>query len=271
MSPTSASTAVFPEGDVALPKGSLILVTGATGYIAGHIINEALLLGYKVRGTVRSEEKGEQIKKSFSDEKFETVVVSDLTDSHAFDKACKGCDGVIHAATVVNFSPDPNEVIPPTVAGAVNALQSAKRAGTVKRFVYTSSSTAATMPILDRKFSIGKDTWNEVTVNRVKQMREPFKKEDAMDVYGASKTEAERAVWEFVRAEKPEFVVNTVLPNANFGKVIAGTAGATGGFVISIFKGEFQPMFPPRKSQLFLEPDGKALLTVNRMVRGHSG
>jgi dihydroflavonol-4-reductase len=31
-----------------------ILVTGASGYIAGYIIQELLALGYNVRGTVRS-------------------------------------------------------------------------------------------------------------------------------------------------------------------------------------------------------------------------
>ncbi|MEO6026865.1 MAG: GDP-mannose 4,6-dehydratase, partial [Candidatus Binatia bacterium] len=32
----------------------LVLVTGATGYIAGHCIRELLEHGYRVRGTVRS-------------------------------------------------------------------------------------------------------------------------------------------------------------------------------------------------------------------------
>ena len=32
----------------------LVLVTGATGYIAGHCIRELMEHGYRVRGTVRS-------------------------------------------------------------------------------------------------------------------------------------------------------------------------------------------------------------------------
>jgi uncharacterized protein YbjT (DUF2867 family) len=40
-----------------LPKGSTILVTGVTGYIGTWVASEALSLGYKVRGAVRSVEK----------------------------------------------------------------------------------------------------------------------------------------------------------------------------------------------------------------------
>ena len=50
------------EKDLALPKWSKILVTGATGYVAAHIITEALNLRYLMRGTVPSEEKGTQTK-----------------------------------------------------------------------------------------------------------------------------------------------------------------------------------------------------------------
>jgi len=38
-----------PPGD-----DSLVLVTGASGYIAGHIIKLLLERGYRVRGTIRS-------------------------------------------------------------------------------------------------------------------------------------------------------------------------------------------------------------------------
>ena len=38
----------------ALPTGSRILVTAANGYIASHVVDQLLVLGYAVRGTIRA-------------------------------------------------------------------------------------------------------------------------------------------------------------------------------------------------------------------------
>ncbi|PIG87846.1 hypothetical protein AARAC_009850 [Aspergillus arachidicola] len=38
----------------ALPKGSRVLVTGANSYIASHVVDQLLQLGYLVRGTIRA-------------------------------------------------------------------------------------------------------------------------------------------------------------------------------------------------------------------------
>ena len=37
--------------DLAIPRSSWVLVTGATGHLATHTIHEFLVLGYKVRKT----------------------------------------------------------------------------------------------------------------------------------------------------------------------------------------------------------------------------
>lgn len=64
-----------------VPAGSKVLVTGANGFIAAWVVRTLLEKGYAVRGTVRSEEKGEPLKKIFADykDKFEIVVVEDIT------------------------------------------------------------------------------------------------------------------------------------------------------------------------------------------------
>ena len=43
----------------------IAVVTGATGYAAGHIIKGLVQRGYHVRGTVRSKGKAEQLTKLF--------------------------------------------------------------------------------------------------------------------------------------------------------------------------------------------------------------
>ena len=58
-----------------------VLVTGANGYIAVWIVKSLLEAGFAVRGTVRSESKATHLRSLFraSGEKFETVVVPDIT------------------------------------------------------------------------------------------------------------------------------------------------------------------------------------------------
>lgn len=81
------------EGAV-LPKGSLILVTGANGYVASHVVDQFLRLGYKVRGTVRDSKKNAWVEKYFHDkygtESFELAEVKDLADPEALKKALEG-------------------------------------------------------------------------------------------------------------------------------------------------------------------------------------
>ncbi|OCK81425.1 NAD(P)-binding protein [Lepidopterella palustris CBS 459.81] len=229
---------------LALPKNSLILVTGATGYIASNIIAEALSIGYRVRGTIRSQSKANETAKVFSSPRYETAIVSDMASPGAFDEAVKGVDAIIHTASVMSFSPNPHDVVLATVAGAAGILASAAKEKSVKRFVYTSSSTAATIPKPNQRFKITKDTWNdEALVEAWKPP--PYGDDRAFAVYAASKTEAERAVWKFVEEEKPSFTVNCVLPNANMGRVLA-SPGATGDWVRSVFLGNVPVDSPPQ-------------------------
>lgn len=81
------------EGAI-LPKGSWILVTGANGYVASHVIDQLLRLGYNARGTVRDAQKSSWLTSYFSkkypDAKFELVEVKDLTSAEALTKAAEG-------------------------------------------------------------------------------------------------------------------------------------------------------------------------------------
>ena len=182
--------------DLALPKGSL-LVTGATGYIASHIINEALSIRYRVRGTVRPTSKAEQTERLFRSPEYETVIAEDIAREGVFDEAVKGVDTIVHTASVMSFSPNPHEVIPVTIAGATGILKSTAREKRIKRLVYTSSSTAATIPKPGKKFKIGRNTWDDEAA-RDAWAPPPNNADRAFTVYAASKTEAERAVWKSV-------------------------------------------------------------------------
>jgi nucleoside-diphosphate-sugar epimerase len=193
--------------DPAIPLESLILITGVNGLIASHVADQCLSAGYCVRGTTRDAKKNGWISSVFSSkygaDKFELFEVKDMTKDGAFDAAVKGCVGVIHVASNMTFSTNYDEVVGDAVNGALEALKSAKQEISVKRFVFTSSSTAATLPRPGEKFTVHKDTWDDEAVRLAKE-----ENPDAFTVYAASKTEAERNVWNWVQKNKPSFVVN---------------------------------------------------------------
>lgn len=134
---------------------------------------------------------------------------------------------------------DPNEVIPPTIAAATNLMHSAAKVSTIKRVVYTSSSTALTMPKPNQKIHVDTSTWNEEAI-KAAWAPAPYEKERGYTVYGASKTLAEQKCWEFVKKENPGFTLNTVLPYFNIGPGInpVGGPGSTGGTLLRFYLGE---------------------------------
>lgn len=64
-----------------IAPGAKVLVTGANGFLAVHVVETFLKHGYSVRGTIRSQGKGVHLHKLFSSygDKFETVIVKDIT------------------------------------------------------------------------------------------------------------------------------------------------------------------------------------------------
>lgn len=109
-----------------------VLVSGANGYIAIWVVRTLLEKGYSVRGTVRSADKGQHLKETFSHYdtgKLELVVVEDITmvclkwllsrhidvdiytmvQEGAFDEAVKGVDAILHTASPFHLdAEDPN-------------------------------------------------------------------------------------------------------------------------------------------------------------------
>jgi len=207
--------------NLALPLGSLVVVSGASGNIASHVIDQLLAAGYRVRGTVRSVKNKSWVEKHFTEkygpDKISLCEVPDMGVPGAFDASMKGAAGFIHVATPVMQEVDPNAAIPTVVEGALNVLRAAAAEPSVKRVVLTSSSGACTAPKPNFEFVINKDTWNEEAV-RDAWAPPPYEGlERRLAVYYAAKTQSEQAAWEWVRENKPGFVLNTVLPNANFG------------------------------------------------------
>lgn len=140
---------------------------------------------------------------------FSYEVVPDILKPDAFDEALKkhpDAVGFFHTASPVSFSKEDyeNDVILPAISGTTNVITAIKRcAPQIKRFVYTSSFAAVGFYGATKKDTVTEDSWN------------PIARDGAFDgqaAYRVSKTWAEKAVWEFVDKEKPNFTFNTVNP-----------------------------------------------------------
>jgi len=249
-----------------LPQGSTVLVTGANGFIGSHIIDQILKLGYNVRGTVRDPKKNAWVQEYFDKKhgtgRFSLVQVTDFTKPGCFDEAVKGVDAVAHVASDLNFQTDANAVVTPMVNAVKSLLEAASKEPKVKSVVLTSSSTAATAPKPNVKFSVDKNTWNEEDVKLA--WAEKFDDENRRKwaVYGASKTQGEQALWEFVKEKKPHFKANTILPNANYGPILdpANQSASTGGWITAILKGGVEGLAKSIPPQYFVHVQDTARL-----------
>lgn len=210
---TTASTTTKPASE------QTILVTGASGFVAAHVLTSFLSAGYKVRGTVRSESTAEKVKQTHAQyaSQLTFAIVEDIRAPNAFDDAVKGVDGVIHTASPFQFDVSDNEkeLLLPAINGTKSILDAvAKHASQVRRVVVTSSFAAIIdMGKADPKgYVYSEKDWNPCSYEDAKNGPGPV-------AYCASKAFAERAAFDFVEERKPAFDVATICPPMVYGPV----------------------------------------------------
>ncbi|KJJ31293.1 putative NAD dependent epimerase/dehydratase [Aspergillus flavus AF70] len=198
-----------------------VLITGASGFIATHIVESFLRAGYNVRGTVRSERTANRVRYAFQEykEKLSFVIVSDVVAAKAFDEAVEGVTGVIHTAAPFQTEVEDKErdLLQPAIEGTINLLDSIKRNGhQVRRVVHTSSfGDILDASKGDRPGHIYTEAdWNPMTYAEALSESTP----DVVS-YCAGKTMAEHAAWDFMATENPSFDLVTICPPYVFGPV----------------------------------------------------
>ncbi|KAI5477461.1 D-lactaldehyde dehydrogenase [Pseudohyphozyma bogoriensis] len=211
-----------------------VLVTGASGFLAVHVVVTALKQGYTVRGTVRSAEKGkyldELLKKEGLEKNWSWVIVEDLEKEGAFNEAVKGVDAIEHTASPFHFRvEDPYvDLINPAVNGTKALLNAALTEPKVQRVVITSSFASILSP-KDGLYTYSEKDWNEFSVG---QVEEQGKNVHPGQAYRASKTLAEQAAWDFVKEHtkdgKAPFDIATVNPPLILGPLLHQFSGAKG-------------------------------------------
>lgn len=171
-----------------------IIVTGASGFIAKHIIAELLRRGHAVRGTLRDMAKADDVRRAVqragADPAGLTFVTADLLSDTGWDEAFAGATLVAHTASPFPIQQPDNaeDVIRPARDGTIRVLQAATRAG-VRRVVITSSTVAifygpVAAPADEHIYSEA-DVTDETS--------------ETITPYIRSKTMAENAAWQFQR------------------------------------------------------------------------
>jgi nucleoside-diphosphate-sugar epimerase len=119
---------IDPEG------GDVCLVTGASGFIGGHIAARLVKDGYQVRCLVRASSDTAALERLGVE-----LVVSDLTDAPSLLSAAEGCRFVVHCGAKVTDWGSAQELVRVNVHGTRHVLEAAARAD-VDRFVHVSTT-----------------------------------------------------------------------------------------------------------------------------------
>lgn len=202
----------------------LVLITGATGHLGFRVLRFALEAGYHVRAAVRSEQKAGILKSNsvlqatpgVSNLSF--VIIPDFLVPGAFDEAAKDTKYIIHVASplVTNLPKEGDDLdrhfIQPAVQGTLGVFESARKVGSVRRIVVTSSAVAV-LPIAAFAGGDGK-TYSADT--RVPEIEPPF--DNGTVAYVASKVAALNRAEAWIKAEQPSFDIVHIHPSFIFGR-----------------------------------------------------
>jgi len=136
--------------------GKQVLVTGAGGFIASHLVERLVAEGANVRAFVRYNSRGDAgLLCMLPADVFSqvNVIAGDLRDSEAIRAAMQGVDTVFHLGALIAIPYSylhPREVVDTNIMGTLNVLMAARDLG-VGRVVHTSTSevfgTALYVPI----------------------------------------------------------------------------------------------------------------------------
>ncbi|KNZ74715.1 NADPH-dependent methylglyoxal reductase GRE2 [Termitomyces sp. J132] len=240
--------------------GDKILVSGANGYIAIWVVRRFLEKGYAVRGTVWSADKGKYLEeyfKSYSD-KFEIVVVQDITKEGAFDEM------LLHTQRL--RSTWMLQLYKPAVNGTVSILKSAQKNGSnVKRVVMTSSAASVLEIGVDKIFT--EANWNELAVREVKEQGDAA---PGMTKYRASKTLAEKSAWEFYNANKAnlEWDLSILNPPFVFGPAIHELESPDA--LNTSLRQWYDAVLGNNQNETFLKVQGSAYIDVRDVAEAHT-
>ena len=204
-----------------------VLVTGATGFIGLHCIQQLLEQGYAVNGTLRSMQRESEVRESLEKHNTSTENLSlfpvDLMSDEGWDQAMESCDYLLHVASPFVLSNETEEFfVKPAVEGALRALKFADKHN-IKKVVLT-SSFAAVGDTFDGTTSFNETHWSDTS-------------NDKMSFYSKSKTLAEKAAWDYVQENNVSFPLTVINPVGVLGPSLSDDVGISNSMILRMLNG----------------------------------
>ncbi|GAB5389642.1 MAG: NAD-dependent epimerase/dehydratase family protein [Alphaproteobacteria bacterium] len=175
-----------------------VMVTGATGYVAGWLVKRLLEQGLTVHAPVRDPSNPDKIahlQQAAEDAPGNIrFFKADLLDEGSYAEAIEGCQLVFHTASPFTLGGnDPQkQLVDPALKGTRNVLEQANKTPTVKRVVLTSSCAAIYGDNADAE-NVPNGIFTEAQWNESSSLEH--------NPYPYSKTVAEREAWKIAGAQ----------------------------------------------------------------------
>lgn len=177
------------HGTSHVKKSTCIFITGGTGLVGSHLINELASHGKHVKALYRSQVPDIKIK-----DKVEWVK-GDILDVVSLDEAMKDAEQVYHCAAIVSFDPkQKHQMFATNIEGTANVVNAAINAR-IKKLCFVSSVAALGQKGKGREIDESMN-WNEDTGN---------------SNYGKSKYYSEMEVWRGIGEGLKAVIVNPAI------------------------------------------------------------
>ncbi|MEM7800751.1 MAG: NAD-dependent epimerase/dehydratase family protein, partial [Chloroflexota bacterium] len=181
-----------------IDKSRPVMITGATGYVAGWIVKRLLEEGLTIHAPVRDPNNPDKLK--YLNELASALpgdinfFQADLLEEGSYAEAMAGCQIVFHTASPFSFNIDDpqKQLVEPALRGTKNILAEANRTESVYRVVLTSSVVAIYSDAIDLN-ETPNGIFDESNWNKHSSL--------SHNAYAYSKTLAERAAWELCEAQ----------------------------------------------------------------------
>ncbi|UYV69570.1 hypothetical protein LAZ67_6003996 [Cordylochernes scorpioides] len=213
-----------------LSRHTKVLVTGAAGFVASHVVLRLVQAGCAVRGTVRSLSSYSALALSDLFPDLE-LVAADLRKDGGWEEAVEGCTYVVHVAAE-NVLHDVDSVSQ-VVQGMQRVLRACKM---VQRVVVTSCITAINGELDSKSIIYTEEDWSDIT---------------SVDHQGVCKMLSERAAWEIFNGHELPFEMAVINPGWIIGPLLISSFGQSVNIIKHLLDGNMA--FCPRLNFAFCD------------------